>query len=56
MVGGVPIGGDTPVSIQSMTSTYTYDIVALPGDGIGPEVTDAACAVIAAAGRRGFLP
>ncbi|MCH7703460.1 MAG: flavodoxin-dependent (E)-4-hydroxy-3-methylbut-2-enyl-diphosphate synthase [Planctomycetes bacterium] len=25
-VGGVPIGGGTPVSIQSMTSTYTYDI------------------------------
>jgi len=26
LVGGVPIGGDAPVSIQSMTSTYTYDI------------------------------
>lgn len=26
MVGGVGIGGDSPVSIQSMTSTYTYDI------------------------------
>jgi len=26
IVGGVPIGGDAPVSIQSMTSTYTYDI------------------------------
>ncbi|MBI1827589.1 MAG: flavodoxin-dependent (E)-4-hydroxy-3-methylbut-2-enyl-diphosphate synthase [Planctomycetes bacterium] len=26
MVGGVPIGGDAPVSIQSMTSTSTYDI------------------------------
>jgi (E)-4-hydroxy-3-methylbut-2-enyl-diphosphate synthase len=26
MVGGVPIGGDAPVSIQSMTSTYTHDI------------------------------
>lgn len=26
MVGGVPIGGDAPVSIQSMTSTYTYDV------------------------------
>ncbi len=25
-VGGIPIGGGTPVSIQSMTSTYTYDI------------------------------
>ncbi len=25
-VGGVRIGGDAPVSIQSMTSTYTYDI------------------------------
>ncbi len=25
-VGPVPIGGDAPVSIQSMTSTYTYDI------------------------------
>ena len=25
-VGGVPIGGDAPISIQSMTSTYTYDI------------------------------
>ena len=25
-VGGVPIGGDAPVSIQSMTSTYTYDV------------------------------
>lgn len=28
MVGAVPIGGDAPVSIQSMTSTYTYDIEA----------------------------
>ncbi len=26
MVGSVPIGGEAPVSIQSMTSTYTYDI------------------------------
>jgi (E)-4-hydroxy-3-methylbut-2-enyl-diphosphate synthase len=26
MVGGVPIGGDAPVAIQSMTSTYTYDV------------------------------
>ncbi|MEK6677178.1 MAG: flavodoxin-dependent (E)-4-hydroxy-3-methylbut-2-enyl-diphosphate synthase [Planctomycetota bacterium] len=26
VVGGVPIGGGAPVSIQSMTSTYTYDI------------------------------
>ena len=25
-VGGIPIGGGAPVSIQSMTSTYTYDI------------------------------
>ncbi|MFQ5422942.1 MAG: flavodoxin-dependent (E)-4-hydroxy-3-methylbut-2-enyl-diphosphate synthase [Phycisphaerae bacterium] len=25
-VGPVPIGGEAPVSIQSMTSTYTYDI------------------------------
>src|SRR3954470_16486473 len=25
-VGPVPIGGDAPVAIQSMTSTYTYDI------------------------------
>ena len=25
-VGGVPIGGDAPVAIQSMTSTYTYDV------------------------------
>ena len=25
-VGGVAIGGDAPVAIQSMTSTYTYDI------------------------------
>ncbi len=25
-IGGVRIGGDAPVSIQSMTSTYTYDI------------------------------
>jgi (E)-4-hydroxy-3-methylbut-2-enyl-diphosphate synthase len=26
MVGGVPIGGGAPVSIQSMTSTYTYEV------------------------------
>jgi (E)-4-hydroxy-3-methylbut-2-enyl-diphosphate synthase len=26
MVGGVPVGGDAPVSIQSMTSTYTWDV------------------------------
>ncbi|RJP32184.1 MAG: flavodoxin-dependent (E)-4-hydroxy-3-methylbut-2-enyl-diphosphate synthase [Phycisphaerales bacterium] len=25
-VGGVKIGGDAPVSIQSMTSTYTYEV------------------------------
>ncbi len=25
-VGGIPIGGGAPVSIQSMTSTYTYDV------------------------------
>jgi len=27
-VGGVPIGGNAPVAIQSMTSTYTYDVEA----------------------------
>ena len=27
-VGGVPIGGDAPIAVQSMTSTYTYDIEA----------------------------
>jgi (E)-4-hydroxy-3-methylbut-2-enyl-diphosphate synthase len=26
LVGGVPIGGDAPIAIQSMTSTYTYDV------------------------------
>jgi (E)-4-hydroxy-3-methylbut-2-enyl-diphosphate synthase len=26
MVGAVPIGGPAPVAVQSMTSTYTYDI------------------------------
>ena len=26
MVGGIPIGGNAPVAVQSMTSTYTYDI------------------------------
>ena len=26
LVGGVPIGGDAPIVIQSMTSTYTYDV------------------------------
>jgi len=25
-VGPVPIGGDAPISIQSMTSTYTHDV------------------------------
>jgi (E)-4-hydroxy-3-methylbut-2-enyl-diphosphate synthase len=30
-VGGVPIGGGAPVSIQSMTSTYTYDVDATVG-------------------------
>jgi len=30
-VGGVPIGGDAPVAIQSMTSTYTYDVDATVG-------------------------
>ncbi|MFQ5463074.1 MAG: flavodoxin-dependent (E)-4-hydroxy-3-methylbut-2-enyl-diphosphate synthase [Phycisphaerae bacterium] len=25
-VGGVPIGGDAPVSVQSMTSTYTHEV------------------------------
>jgi (E)-4-hydroxy-3-methylbut-2-enyl-diphosphate synthase len=31
LVGGVPIGGDAPVAIQSMTSTYTYDVDATVG-------------------------
>ena len=31
-VGPVPIGGDAPVSIQSMTSTYTYDVDATVGE------------------------
>ncbi|MCH7840036.1 MAG: flavodoxin-dependent (E)-4-hydroxy-3-methylbut-2-enyl-diphosphate synthase, partial [Planctomycetes bacterium] len=26
LVGGVPIGGDAPVVVQSMTSTYTHDV------------------------------
>ena len=26
LVGGVPIGGGAPIVIQSMTSTYTYDV------------------------------
>ncbi len=26
LVGGIPIGGGAPVSIQSMTSTYTHDV------------------------------
>lgn len=26
MVGDVPVGGDAPVSVQSMTTTKTYDI------------------------------
>lgn len=30
-VGGVPIGGDAPVSIQSMTSTFTHDVGATVG-------------------------
>jgi len=30
-VGGVPIGGGAPVSIQSMTSTHTYDVDATVG-------------------------
>ncbi len=25
-IGGIPVGGGAPISIQSMTSTYTYDI------------------------------
>jgi len=31
LVGGVPIGGEAPVAIQSMTSTYTYDVDATVG-------------------------
>ncbi|MFH1110391.1 MAG: flavodoxin-dependent (E)-4-hydroxy-3-methylbut-2-enyl-diphosphate synthase [Planctomycetota bacterium] len=31
LVGGVPIGGDAPIAIQSMTSTYTYDVDATVG-------------------------
>lgn len=31
IVGGVPIGGDAPIAIQSMTSTYTYDVDATVG-------------------------
>ncbi|MCK4659726.1 MAG: flavodoxin-dependent (E)-4-hydroxy-3-methylbut-2-enyl-diphosphate synthase [Phycisphaerae bacterium] len=26
MVGGVPIGGDAPITIQSMTNTHTYEV------------------------------
>ena len=28
MVGSVPIGGDAPIAIQSMTTTHTYDVAA----------------------------
>jgi 3-isopropylmalate dehydrogenase len=35
-----------------MSNPPTYNIVVLPGDGIGPEVTDAAMEVIGAASRR----
>src|SRR3989304_5144788 len=31
LVGGVPLGGNAPVAIQSMTSTYTYDVDATVG-------------------------
>src|SRR3989304_1063526 len=31
LVGGVPLGGDAPGAIQSMTSTYTYDVDATVG-------------------------
>ena len=31
LVGGVPIGGGAPIVIQSMTSTYTYDVDATVG-------------------------
>ena len=27
MVGSVPVGGDNPISIQSMTNTDTCDVV-----------------------------
>ncbi len=30
----------------------THEIVVVPGDGIGPEVTAAACRVVAAAGVK----
>ncbi|MGH9506636.1 MAG: isocitrate/isopropylmalate family dehydrogenase, partial [Terriglobales bacterium] len=40
------------MSLSSTAVTQTYEICLLPGDGIGPEVTAAAVAVLEAAGRK----
>lgn len=40
------------MSPSSAAVTQTYEICVLPGDGIGPEVTAAAVAVLEAAGRK----
>lgn len=39
-------------TVGRMTLTSTFNIAVLPGDGIGPEVTDAALAVLQALTRR----
>jgi len=44
MVGGVPIGGDAPVTIQSMTSTYTHDVDATVGQI--RELAEAGCDLV----------
>ncbi len=41
MVGKVPVGGDAPVSVQSMTNTLTSD----------PHATSAQISALAVAGR-----
>ena len=28
MVGNVPVGGDAPITVQSMTNTLTTDVIA----------------------------
>ena len=43
-VGGVRVGGDAPVAIQSMTSTYTYDIEATAGQI--RRLADAGCDIV----------
>ena len=50
MVGNVPVGGDAPISIQSMTNTRTQDVAATVKQI--NELAAAGCEIIRVKGQK----